>query len=148
MITVEKFAKEHVPFAAKIEKECFSAPWSENALESELENENARFYVAFVDGEAAGYFGMHVVCGEGYVANIAVDKKFRRLGVAGALLNKAAEENKMSFISLEVRKSNAPAISFYKKHGFETVGERKKFYSNPSEDAFIMTKYFKNQEKV
>ena len=48
----------------------------------------------------------------------------------------------LSFISLEVRVSNTNAIALYEKFGFERVGLRKRFYSNPIEDAIIMTKNF------
>ena len=54
-----------------------------------------------------------------------------------------AENSGATFISLEVRLSNAPAISLYKKAGFESAGVRPSFYRDPTEDALIMTKYFK-----
>jgi ribosomal-protein-alanine N-acetyltransferase len=53
-----------------------------------------------------------------------------------------AKQNGLSFISLEVRESNSPAISLYEKFGFLVEGKRKNFYSVPTEDALIMTKRF------
>ena len=50
-----------------------------------------------------------------------------------------AFSRKCEFISLEVRKSNSAAVSLYEKLGYEKVGERKKFYTDPQEDAVIMT---------
>ena len=44
-------------------------------------------------------------------------------------------------ITLEVRKSNLPAIRCYQKHGYLLVGERKNFYENPQENALLMTKF-------
>ncbi len=55
-------------------------------------------------------------------------------------------ENEMNFITLEVRKSNAPAINLYQKMGFENVGIRPRFYTAPDEDAVIMTKNIKPGE--
>ena len=52
------------------------------------------------------------------------------------------ENNKLVFITLEVRESNIPAISLYTQYGFSQVGKRKNYYSNPSEDALLLTKYF------
>ena len=53
-----------------------------------------------------------------------------------------ALDNNMEFVSLEVRKSNTPAISLYVKYDFKEMGIRKNFYSKPCEDAVIMTRYF------
>ena len=67
------------------------------------------------------------------------------MGVGTALLNKVfslKDELSLSFISLEVRESNLSAIHLYEKMGFETEGLRKNFYTNPSENALIMTKRF------
>ena len=64
--------------------------------------------------------------------------------IADLLLTAALDmcrELKLAFLSLEVRETNEPAISLYKKHGFETVGKRRDFYTAPKEDALIMTAY-------
>ena len=60
-------------------------------------------------------------------------------------LLKRAEGRGLSFVTLEVRAGNLPAISLYEKHGFAKVGLRKKYYSYPVEDAILMTKYM-NEE--
>ena len=52
-----------------------------------------------------------------------------------------AQDKKLRFISLEVRKSNVYAVSLYQKLNFLSVGVRKNFYSYPKEDAIIMTRY-------
>ena len=51
-------------------------------------------------------------------------------------------KNSLCFITLEVRESNAAAISLYSNFGFIKAGERKNYYSDPTENAVIMTKYF------
>lgn len=132
-----------VSAVAEIEKESFSAPWSESALREELENENAVFFVAKIFDEAVGYMGMHTVLDECYVANVAVREECRRKGVGRKLLKyaeKKARERGCSFISLEVRVSNGSAIGLYSSENYEKMGERKDFYSAPKENALIMTK--------
>lgn len=127
---------------AEIEKECFSAPWSRDGIAEELDNENAHFLSAVCDSRVLGYIGVHEVCGEAYIDNIAVRSEYRRLGLGEKLLSAAQEgafSRKCGFISLEVRKSNSAALSLYEKLGYEKVGERKKFYTDPQEDAVIMT---------
>lgn len=128
----------------KIENACFSTPWSEASLKESLENENSHFYLAEADGETAGYIGVQIFSGEGYVTNVAVLPEYRRQGVATALIN-AALENDMEFLTLEVRESNVPAIELYKSLGFEKVGTRPNFYREPVENAILMTKYLKDK---
>lgn len=126
---------------AALEKECFSSPWSKEGLKDELENENARFFVAVNSGEVLGYIGCILVCGEGSITNVAVQKSARRCGVASRLLERlieAVKSENASFLFLEVRKSNEAAIRLYEKFGFLICGERKNFYTAPLEDAYIM----------
>lgn len=144
-IKIIPMQKEHIKDITELERQCFSEPWSENALSEELSNTCAVFFAAIVDNILVGYIGMHNICSQGYITNIAVFKQYRRKGIAGTLLQKIIEyalDNNMEFVSLEVRKSNMPAISLYIKYGFKEMGIRKKFYSKPCEDAVIMTRYF------
>ena len=144
-IEISAMTPDKVKSVSEIEKICFSEPWSENALMSECENEQALFFVAEENGNVTGYIGMHTVLDECYIANIAVFPEYRRRGIGDSLLNfaeKKAAQSGCSFISLEVRVSNSGAIALYEKHGYEIQGQRKNFYRNPTEDALIMTKYF------
>ena len=85
--------------------------------------------------------GLQIFSGEGYVTNIATLPAYRRQGIAKALI-KTAMQNEMEFITLEVRESNIPAFRLYEKLGFSEVGRRPNYYSNPVEDAILMTRYF------
>ena len=127
-----------------IETECFSHPGSKQSLEEELNNETSLFLVAKEENEVIGYIGMSIVIDEGYIFNVAVRESYRNKGVATALINELVtygKKNNFSFITLEVRESNLPAISLYSKFGFIKAGERKDYYSNPKENAILLTKY-------
>ncbi len=143
-IKIEKMREEHIKDIAALEKECFSQPWSEGSLREELHKDNSNFLVALTeDALVVGYIGFNFVLDEGYITNIAVAPKFRRCGIAQNLLNKIiafAQSQRLSFISLEVRASNAAAISLYEKFGFKEAGLRRNFYTLPQENAVIMTK--------
>lgn len=135
---------EHLSRIAELERECFSAPWSEKSLADELQNENSHFIVAFSD-DVLGYIGVQEICGEAYITNIAVFGEHRNFGIGRSLLKNAvdgAKSRNCDFITLEVRESNEPAISLYKSEGFEVAGVRKNFYSDPTENGIIYTKYF------
>ena len=138
--------EEDIPFIAALERECFSLPWTEKGLTEELSNENAVFFTAKKDGKTVGYMGLHCVLDECYIANVAVSTAERRQGIGRFLLKYAEEkavEKNCSFISLEVRVSNEGAIALYESEGYERMGERKNFYSSPTENALIMTKYLR-----
>ena len=134
----------HLKDLALLEKQCFSVPWSENALRMELTKENSRFFVAIIKNEVLGYIGANNVLGEVYIDNIAVFSNFRGLGVATTLLNhliSVSKEENCDLVTLEVRESNTIARKLYEKLGFKNVGVRKNFYDQPKEDGIIYTKF-------
>ncbi|MGN0526073.1 MAG: ribosomal protein S18-alanine N-acetyltransferase [Acutalibacteraceae bacterium] len=141
---IVKMSEVHIFEIAELEKISFSTPWTEQGLEEELKNPLARFFVAQNNGEVLGYIGAHNVLGEVYITNIAVFSEFKRQGIGEKLIETLlnfVKEEKAEFVTLEVRKSNDPAIGLYKKMGFKMVGERKDFYEKPKEDALLMTYY-------
>lgn len=133
-----------IPAVASLERECFSEPWSENAILESFRAGTLFFTVCDKDG-LIGYAGISTVLDEGYITNVAVTARARRTGAASLLMHRLfqlARERALSFISLEVRRSNAPAVALYEKFGFVPEGVRKGFYRDPAEDALIMTKRF------
>ena len=144
-ITILPMTEEHLPAVAALESLCFSRPWTEEGLREELENPVAYFTVATVDGEVAGYMGLHLPADEAFIANVAVSPAHRRRGVAAALLRDAAawaRENGAVRLALEVRVSNTAAIALYEKLGFVRDGIRPRFYDTPTEDAALFSLYF------
>ena len=142
-ITVTRAQACDCAVIADIERQSFSDPWSEKSITESL-NAGTEFYIARINHTFAGYMGISKIAGEGYVTNVAVLPPFRRKGIGETLLRYviSGSMSELEFISLEVRVSNEAAVSLYKKLGFETVGMRKRFYTNPVEDALIMTKRF------
>lgn len=129
-----------------IERECFSTPWTREQLATQLSGDRHVFLAAEIDGQVAGYVGMMHVLDEGYISNVAVGGAFRRRGIGDALIAELisrCESLGLVFVTLEVRRSNAPARALYEKHGFVAVGERRNYYEQPREDAVLMTKFFK-----
>ena len=138
-----KMKPEHVAQIAELEKICFSDPWSEKSIASELENELALWLVALEGDTVAGYIGSQTVVGETDMMNVAVHPDYRRKGIAEALVSQLVEELKAldsHSLTLEVRASNEPAQKLYEKLGFVLVGKRPRYYHNPKEDAYILRK--------
>jgi ribosomal-protein-alanine N-acetyltransferase len=140
---IEKMNSSHVSQIAQLEKICFSDPWSENSIASELGNKLAFWLVATEGEKVAGYIGSQTVMDETDMMNVAVHPDFRRQGIAEALVNGLVEHLKVMgshCLTLEVRASNAPAIALYEKLGFSEIGRRRNYYRNPREDALILRK--------
>ena len=140
---IETMKSVHVAQIAQLEKICFSDPWSEKSIASELDNKLAFWLVATEGDTVAGYIGSQTVMDETDMMNVAVHPGFRRQGIAEALINTLVENLKTMdsrCLTLEVRASNAPAIALYEKLGFSEIGRRKNYYRNPREDALILRK--------
>ncbi|ASS37759.1 ribosomal protein S18-alanine N-acetyltransferase [Mogibacterium pumilum] len=120
----------------------FTMPWSEESLRYDiLENDNAFVIVAEYEGEFAGYADIWAILDEADFNSIAVSTDFRRKGIGEAIvlaMIEMLEGNGVALINLEVRVSNVPAISLYKKYGFKECGVRPKYYLDNDEDALIM----------
>lgn len=129
----------------KIEEACFSQPWSENSLKESFLN-GTQFIFVQENSKKVGYAGINIVADEGYITNIGVLPDCRNRGIATLIMSeiiRIALKKELSFVSLEVRKSNEKAIRLYDKFGFSQEGIRKKFYTHPTEDALIFTRRFK-----
>ena len=143
MIEYVLMNESHVSQVVALEKLCFSMPWSENAVASELNNPLSLWAVA-VDGDrVAGYVGSQAVIGEADMMNLAVYPEYRRNGIGRDLVAFLIENLKQRgnyCLTLEVRASNLGAIALYEQMGFLQVGRRPNYYKNPKEDALILRK--------
>jgi [ribosomal protein S18]-alanine N-acetyltransferase len=100
-------------------------------------------WVAEEESEAREVFAFLVarkIDSEWELENIAVARSSRQRGVGTRLLDEFiahARGEQGSGIFLEVRESNHKARALYRKAGFEEIGLRKSYYSNPAEDAIL-----------
>lgn len=126
-----------------IEREAFQDHWSREAYLYDLnENPFSSLDVYEKDGHIVGVIGYYILFEDAQITTLAVLKENRREGIADQLMTHAIEQcNKQGCCtcSLEVRVSNIPAISLYKKYEFETVNIRKGYYEN-GENAYLMVK--------
>ena len=146
MITIEPMTQATVSEVAQLEVLCFSDPWSERSVVSELENPLSLWLVAREEEQVVGYIGSQSVLGESDMMNVAVHPDARRRGIGEALIHALVEALKARgnhCLTLEVRASNAPAIALYEKLGFKEIGRRRNYYRNPKEDALILRKEWK-----
>lgn len=137
--------KEDLKQVMKIERDNFTTPWTENGFLDAIDNKYYCLITAkTAEGRVVGYSGFYQSDCDANITNVAVAKKYRRRHIAEKMLTELMGIGKrrgVSDFTLEVRDSNAAAINLYKKLGFDSVGQRKNFYSNPVEDANIMWLY-------
>lgn len=120
----------------------FPEGWSELSLKESLGKDFYKIFVAEVEGCVLGYC-IYSTADVPELLNIAVDPRHRMQGTASALLEQTLPIfSRSGKAVLEVRRGNAPAISLYRKFGFEMVSVRKNLYSKPLEDGIVMEKIF------
>lgn len=141
-----------IPEVLEIEKLSFASPWSYEMMKNEIErNMCAKYIVAKVDGAVAGYAGMWVIIDEGHITNVAVHPSFRGMHVGDSLMRRLVQigaERGLTYMTLEVRRSNIIAQNLYKKYEFYPDGVRPKYYGDNNEDAIIMSRRDDHTEAV
>ena len=141
--------RRHVPQMAEIERACFSDPWSEQSLADEVDNPLADYYLCEKNGLLLGYIGTRKLPDQWEIVNVAVRPEARRRHVASRLMERLLSEagaGGVSQIFLEVRESNLPARLLYEAFGFAYIGRRKRYYSDPEEDALLMARTINHVE--
>lgn len=128
----------------EIEDESFINPFTKEDLLYEIsQNPVSNFLVLEKDGLVVGFIDYWVTFDSATIDQIAVKKSERNQGFAKILLEKSINDLKelgeVSFLTLEVRTSNEPAINLYKSFGYQKVTIKEKYYDD-GEDAIYMVK--------
>lgn len=108
-----------------------------------FENKYSIILSAVSAGRVIGFLNGTAVLDEAELLNIAVMEEYRGMGAGGALIGEflhILSDKNVGTVYLEVRESNAEAISLYKKYGFEQNGMRRNYYRHPVENAVLMMK--------
>jgi ribosomal-protein-alanine N-acetyltransferase len=148
-LTIRRATLADVKAICAIEDRSFPNPWSRWAFLAELGHPKSHTLVAGPSPpqprDLWGYIVFWVVVDEMHLLNLAVHPERRRHGVARLLLAEAliqARERGAAVAWLEVRPSNAPALSLYNSFGFKEVGRRPRYYDDTGEDAILLTRYW------
>ena len=141
---IRRMKEDDLPAVRTIEALSFSNPWSDRTFLGEIQNTPVSFPLVVVrkpSDKVIGYIIYWHIREDVQVNNIAVHPDFRGKGIGEALMRHVIDrvrKNGATFMTLEVRLSNAAAVTLYKKLGFDILGTRKNYYTNPDEDAFLM----------
>jgi [ribosomal protein S18]-alanine N-acetyltransferase len=143
---IRKMTHEDLPTVMDLEKASFRNPWSTELLQRELSHDWSIILVLEEPAPEGGrrLLGVSIfwiVHDEVHVLNVATAPQHRRRGVGRCLLEATLAEGrarKCALATLEVRRSNEPAINLYKSFGFRAVGVRPNYYADEGEDAIVM----------
>lgn len=144
-ITIHPMTIADIDGVMEVERLSYLTPWSRDAFLSEI-MQTYTIYLIARDGEkVVGIAGMHVVWEDSHVTNIAVHPLYRGRSLGERLMQELiqrAHKRGARRMTLEVRSSNTPAQSLYRKLGFITApgAIRKGYYTDTNEDAVIMWK--------
>ena len=126
----------------KIENSSFPVPWSAKAFEEEINKSISNLWAIISEQRLLAYICFWMFDEEIHILNFAVHPQKRNMGLGKILLRNLIEIGTAGGIEniwLEVRPSNIPALSIYKRYGFVESGRRRGYYRDSQEDAIIMT---------
>jgi len=126
----------------EIENLSFSTPWSLNGFLKELENPVSRLWALMNDSVLLGYLCFWTIREEMQLLDLAIHPRYRHQGHGSFLLTKMIDlafSREISRIWLEVRVSGSAARKLYEKFDFVERGQRKNYYTDPPEDALILS---------
>jgi [ribosomal protein S18]-alanine N-acetyltransferase len=128
-----------LPQVIAIERRAFPTPWSLAMFVLELSKPSGVCLAAFEGDSLVGYLICSRYTDVWHLMNIAVEPSLRRRGYATALLEEMIDRaGHDASYTLEVRTSNAGAITLYERFGFRSAGTRPRYYHDTGEDALIM----------
>jgi ribosomal-protein-alanine N-acetyltransferase len=128
-----------------IEEASFNNPTTREWYEGELKRPDVCFIYVLrtADEPVAAFCAFWLVADQAHINNLAVRPELRRRGLASALLDAVMVEAAhlgAAVLTLEVRRSNGPAVRLYERAGFERSGVRTNYYTNPVEDALLLVR--------
>ena len=127
-----------------LETEYFADPWSERDIFAAICTDGAMCYSAIDEnGSVVAYVLARLIAPEAEIYRVAVRADKRRRGIGYRLLDYAIKSERghgLESVFLEVRESNVPARNLYRSYGFREIGERRRYYRDPTENAIVMFK--------
>ncbi len=141
MIEIRRLQLRDLSAIEEIERASYPTPWSRSMFAGELAKPSSICLGATSDDRLVGYLIVSRYVDAWHVMNVAVTPEFRRRGIAtmllGTLFELTSDDDRRGY-TLEVRVSNAGAISLYERLGFASRGLRRGYYTDNREDALIM----------
>jgi len=149
--SISRMTEHDLLEVVEIEEQSGLSRWGWAAYYAELQGSNRDLMLVarapqsktpHVSATLAGYIVARIGAGELHINNVAVRDKYRRQGIGLNLLERILAEGARRGVEtafLELRAGNRAALSLYEKCGFSVTSRRTRYYSEPIEDALVMT---------
>ena len=140
-LAVRRMRYPDIEAVGLIDAGAYSRPWSAATWRRELGDSQRHHLVAMVDGAIIGHAGVLFVAEEAHVTTVAVMPDQQGRGVATLLVLDLLDETRSRGVdsaTLEVRATDRRAQRIYSRIGFAPAGIRRRYYSEPIDDAVIM----------
>ena len=164
-VRIERMTVHHISAVMAIDEQGYGDPWSATTWHKEMRDDDRLHLVAITDREQAsnnsesdgegervvGHVGLLYLVGMAHVSNVAVDPEYQHQGVATRLLIELldrAREHGSTAVTLEARAANKRAHRLYSRLGFQPLGITPDYYTEPSEDALVMSIRFLDEPEV
>ena len=142
-VTVRNMTHDDLASVSDIERLSYEFPWSHGVFRDCLLASYSCMVLAH-GSTVVGYGVLSIAAGEAHILNLCVAAEFRGLGYGERILNDIIERAhyaEVQAIFLEVRPTNANALSLYRKKGFHKIAKRPAYYqaSGGREDADVLS---------
>lgn len=140
-VDIVLMTEQYLSAMAELEKLCFGPRWTMTNFKRELESPSVIYFCAIYEDQIVGYLGYWKILEEAHITSVAVHPEFQGYHIAHALLCTMLDqclEQKINWITLEVKETNIRAQNLYEKFGFSVLGRRKNYYQADRKDALIM----------
>src|ERR1700741_2072057 len=149
-IFIQRMSEHDLLEVVEIEEQAGLSRWGWAAYYGELQGANGDLMLVarasksatLESAPIAGYIVARETAGELHINNFAVRPTFQRRGIGPTLLHRGLDEGRHRHANaafLEVRSSNHTAQALYEKCGFRAIARRANYYSEPREDAVVMS---------
>ena len=164
-VRIERMTVHHISAVMAIDEQGYGDPWSATTWHKEMRDDDRLHLVAITDREltsdngesdgegerVVGHAGLLYLVGMAHISNVAVDPEYQHQGVATRLLIELldqAREHGSAAVTLEARAANKRAHRLYSRLGFQPLGITPDYYTEPSEDALVMSIRFLDEPEV
>lgn len=143
VLELKALETDQLDAVVELDQRSLGGMWTIEGYRREMDSPNSDLLILqqMTPQQILGVGCVWAILDEAHITTLAIDPTVQRQGWGSVMLQallRAARRRELEWATLEVRVSNLGAIALYKKFGFESVGERKKYYQNPEESALIL----------
>jgi [ribosomal protein S18]-alanine N-acetyltransferase len=147
VLELKTLEADQLEAVVELDRRSLGGMWTIEGYRREMDSPNSDLFIlqqisqSVIPQPILGVGCVWAILDEAHITTLAIDPTMQRQGWGSVMLHAllgAARRRELEWATLEVRVSNLGAIALYQRFGFEAVGERKKYYQNPEENALIL----------